>query len=214
MTNGKADRGGGMYLFKSSPTLTNCTFTGNTTDQGGGMALVDSSPTLVNTILWGNGTELYLWNMDASTPKPVLRSCVVPPGGIVSDDKNVVSVDAADLAHGDPKLLSCDLSGTVSSDVASVDLGCYALDTGSSALGWGLSVGSHMIAGRTVEVPAKDQRGQARPSSGPTDVGSWQSGATPPTTTPPTTTPPGAPVTAANKKRRPPESGAGLSACS
>ncbi|RRD65438.1 hypothetical protein EII26_03480 [Fretibacterium sp. OH1220_COT-178] len=39
-------------------------------------------------------------------------------------------------------------------------------------------------------VPAKDQRGYFRPSSGPTDVGSWQSGATPPTTTPPTTTPP------------------------
>jgi parallel beta-helix repeat protein len=49
-------QGGGMYnCDNSSPTLTNCTFSGNS---DGGMYNCDnSSPTLTNCILWANESE-------------------------------------------------------------------------------------------------------------------------------------------------------------
>ena len=40
--------GGGMYNYRSSPTVTNCTFSGNTASQGGGMHNYVSSPTITN----------------------------------------------------------------------------------------------------------------------------------------------------------------------
>ncbi len=51
-----------MYNDNSSPTLTNCTFTGNTADTGGGMSNTgsssnnnnNSSPTLTDTTVCGN----------------------------------------------------------------------------------------------------------------------------------------------------------------
>ncbi len=42
-------RGGGMYNIGSSPTVTNCTFSGNTaTAHGGGMVNFGSNPTVTN----------------------------------------------------------------------------------------------------------------------------------------------------------------------
>ncbi|MHC4082180.1 MAG: hypothetical protein ACYSU2_12770 [Planctomycetota bacterium] len=48
ITGGNADFGGGMYNgWYCSPTVTNCTFSGNTAgDSGGGMYNHDSSPTV------------------------------------------------------------------------------------------------------------------------------------------------------------------------
>ncbi|UCC23004.1 MAG: right-handed parallel beta-helix repeat-containing protein [Planctomycetota bacterium] len=56
--NTAADNGGGMSNNNSSnPTVTNCTFSGNTADGGGGMYNSDSSLTVSNCILWGNTPE-------------------------------------------------------------------------------------------------------------------------------------------------------------
>jgi len=54
-----ADRGGGMRNANgSSPTVTNCTFEGNTAnDEGGGMSNSFSSPTVTNCILWGDSPD-------------------------------------------------------------------------------------------------------------------------------------------------------------
>jgi hypothetical protein len=47
--------GGGMCNYGSNPALTNCTFSGNSSDySGGGMYNWNSKPTLTNCILWGN----------------------------------------------------------------------------------------------------------------------------------------------------------------
>ena len=47
--------GGGMYNFSSSPTLTNVTFSANTTaNSGGGMYNDNSSPSLTNVTFSGN----------------------------------------------------------------------------------------------------------------------------------------------------------------
>jgi hypothetical protein len=47
-------RGAGMVNEESSPTLSNCTFSGNSTNIGGGMFNNNSSPILTNCIMWGD----------------------------------------------------------------------------------------------------------------------------------------------------------------
>jgi len=42
------DRGGGMYNYAGSPTVTNCTFNGNSAYDGGGMYNYSSTPTVTN----------------------------------------------------------------------------------------------------------------------------------------------------------------------
>ncbi len=51
-------RGGGMYNFSASPTVANCTFSGNTgTYYGGGMHNSQSHPTVTNCTFAGNSSE-------------------------------------------------------------------------------------------------------------------------------------------------------------
>ena len=57
ITNGAADAGGGMYNTHSSPTITNCVFSGNLADAGGGM-YNNSSPTITNCTFSGNSATL------------------------------------------------------------------------------------------------------------------------------------------------------------
>jgi len=55
---GSLNCGGGMYNYSSSPTVTNCTFSGNTAGsvygRGGGMYNTGSSPTVTNCTFSGN----------------------------------------------------------------------------------------------------------------------------------------------------------------
>ncbi|MCH8290475.1 right-handed parallel beta-helix repeat-containing protein [Candidatus Poribacteria bacterium] len=66
-TIGPFGKGGGIFLFESSPTINHCTITGNTANLGGAILSEASSPTIKNTILWGDtatkeGNEIYLFN--------------------------------------------------------------------------------------------------------------------------------------------------------
>ena len=54
---GSGGRGGGMYNNSSSPILTNCTFSGNSAFDGGGMFNVGGSPTLTNCTFIGNSAD-------------------------------------------------------------------------------------------------------------------------------------------------------------
>jgi parallel beta-helix repeat protein len=62
ITNGYAIRGGGIYMYGSSPTVTNCTITGNhftvvgyrMDGLGGGIYMSNSSPTITNCTITGN----------------------------------------------------------------------------------------------------------------------------------------------------------------
>ena len=64
--------GGGVYCYKSSPTLTKCTISGNS---GGGVYCSEgSSPILTSCIVWGNvGSSLVV---DQSSEPIVTFSCV------------------------------------------------------------------------------------------------------------------------------------------
>jgi parallel beta-helix repeat protein len=52
--NSASYSGAGMYNYQSNPTLINCTFAGNDADYGGGMENVGSHPTLINCVFTGN----------------------------------------------------------------------------------------------------------------------------------------------------------------
>ncbi|MEA3360338.1 MAG: MopE-related protein [Thermodesulfobacteriota bacterium] len=49
-------RGGGIYVYQSSPSITNCTISQNTADFGGGINNRKSSPTITSCIFTGNIT--------------------------------------------------------------------------------------------------------------------------------------------------------------
>ena len=68
-------RGGGMYNNNGSPTVTNCTFSGNWGDNGGGMHnRSGSNPTVTNCIFIGNSATGGggMWNNGSN---PVLTDC-------------------------------------------------------------------------------------------------------------------------------------------
>jgi parallel beta-helix repeat protein len=52
--NTAGNSGGGMYNHDSQPRVRNCTFTGNTSSMGGGIFNHRCWSTLTNCILWGN----------------------------------------------------------------------------------------------------------------------------------------------------------------
>ena len=83
-------RGGGMFNDASSPTVTNCTFTGNSAEFfGGGMSCVNSSPTVTNCTFSGNtsmhhGGGMHILNSSLTVTNCTFsgNSATVGGGGI------------------------------------------------------------------------------------------------------------------------------------
>jgi len=67
------DEGGGIYCYSSSPTISNCTITGNAADwAGGGIGCVyESSPSIINCTITGNtadaGGGIYFYSSYGAT---------------------------------------------------------------------------------------------------------------------------------------------------
>ncbi len=68
--------GGGMYNATGSPTVTNCTFTGNSASSlGGGIYNSSGSPTLADCTFSGNTSSTYGGGMYNSSSSPTLTNC-------------------------------------------------------------------------------------------------------------------------------------------
>ncbi len=69
-----ARNGGGMYNSHSNPTVTGCTFSDNIANSGGGMENYNSGPTVTNCTFTGNSADSGggMCNWDSS---PVLTNC-------------------------------------------------------------------------------------------------------------------------------------------
>ncbi|MHC4622959.1 MAG: right-handed parallel beta-helix repeat-containing protein, partial [Planctomycetota bacterium] len=67
--------GGGMYNQQSSPTVTNCTFTGNLAISGGGMYNNNSNPTVTNCIFSGNSATGRAGGMYNYLSSPTVTDC-------------------------------------------------------------------------------------------------------------------------------------------
>ncbi len=124
------NNGGGMYNDHSSPTVTNCAFSGNTTNYlGGGMYNVDSSPAVTNCTFSGNTTNYHGGGMYNDTSNPVVRNCTFSwniaayGGGMhnISSNPTVTnctfSGNTADFGggmyndHSSPTVTNCTFSG-------------------------------------------------------------------------------------------------------
>jgi len=115
ITAGNADgpypygwRGGGMFSESGSPTLTQCTFSGNSSGYGGGgMYNDESSPTLVNCTFSNNSADDYgggMYNKNSSSP--TLTNCTF--------SNNLTDFDGGGMYNEDycnPTLTNCMVSG-------------------------------------------------------------------------------------------------------
>jgi hypothetical protein len=123
ITGGHADgsypdnRGGGMYNVGSSPTVINCTFSGNTAYDGGGMYNLDSNPALDNcTFLWNSATGSFygrgggMYNAGSS---PIVAGCAfsfnMAYGGVFGYGGGMYN------AGGSPTVTDCTFSANTAS---------------------------------------------------------------------------------------------------
>ncbi|MCH8970034.1 MAG: hypothetical protein IIA66_13075, partial [Planctomycetes bacterium] len=67
--------GGGMLNVNSSPTVSNCTFVGNSAARGGGMYNLDSSPTVTNCTFSGNNAPLGGGMFNRFGSSPTVTNC-------------------------------------------------------------------------------------------------------------------------------------------
>ena len=139
-----ADQGGAIYNRQSSPIVTNGTFSGNS----GALYTVDGSPVVANSILWNRGTEIVARGGTTTVTYSVVRGGLEGEGNIEED----------------PGLLPLGDNGGPTET--------FALDEGSPAIDAGLAVGQN-VSGAVV-VPAKDQRGVARPKGAGVDMGAFE----------------------------------------
>ena len=142
--NTASGQGGGINNYwLASTTIMNCTFYGNSANQGGNMANLDSSPAVTNSIFWGSAAGGEIFN-DA-TSNPVLSHCVVQGG-----------YTGTSIITGDPKLGPLADNGGLTRTRALL-AGSFALD-----------------AGKAAGAPAEDQRGVSRPQESGYDIGAYE----------------------------------------
>jgi hypothetical protein len=167
-------------------SLTNCTITGNTAPDSGGGLYNNASGTmsLVNCTVSGNsagvnGSGLYISPGATAT----LTSTIVAGGNAAGDIRGVLNAASANDLIGSGAGMTGISDGSQGNQIGTAQspinpllapLGVYggqtetlALLPGSPAIGEGASGPG---------VPATDQRGRARPQSGPVDIGAFQSG--------------------------------------
>jgi parallel beta-helix repeat protein len=140
--NSTLANGGGIYIDSASPTLSNCTFSGNSATSGGGMYNGSSTPTIRNSILWGDsGGEIFDENSSPTVSYSVVQ------GGYSGTGNNT----------GNPLLAS---------------IGSYGGATQTMAL---LPGSAAIDAGNNASCAATDQRGIARPQGSACDIGAFES---------------------------------------
>ena len=86
-------RGGGLYMYYSSPEITNCTVTANSADYGGAVYNRDTSSTITNCIVSGNSAEWGGGIFNGVNSSPTITTCTFTAnsatksgGGVYNDD--------------------------------------------------------------------------------------------------------------------------------
>ncbi|GAB3694965.1 hypothetical protein GCM10027592_16500 [Spirosoma flavus] len=108
--------GGGFYINQSNPSLTNCSFFGNSANWGGGISISITSPTLTNCSFSGNSASLAAGAVYATgnASRPVLTNGVIwgnSGGGIAENSGASVTyryTDSQDGVQPGPGNLSVD----------------------------------------------------------------------------------------------------------
>ena len=102
------ERGGGILNDYGSPTVTNCTFSGNTARQGGGMWNSNSHPNLVNCTFSGNSAE-WGGGMYNSNSSPTLTDCTFSDNSVYYGYGWAGGME--NYSNSSPTLTNCTFSG-------------------------------------------------------------------------------------------------------
>jgi hypothetical protein len=179
--------GGGLYNNTGGTmSLTNCTVSGNTAPGSGGGLYNNASGkmSLVNCTISGNsagvtGGGLYI----SPGATAALTSTIVASGNAAGDIRGVLSPASANNLIGSGAGMTGIVDGSQGNQVGTVQspidpllapLGAYGGPTQTMALLPGSPAIARGASGPGV--PTTDQRGRARPQSGPVDIGAFQSG--------------------------------------
>jgi predicted outer membrane repeat protein len=100
--------GGGMYNYESNPTITNCTFSGNRVLEGGGMYDVNSSPKVTNCTFSNNRSYNDGGGMDSWGGNPTITDCTF--------SENYASDDGGGMEVGTATVTNCTFSGNHADD--------------------------------------------------------------------------------------------------
>ena len=106
--NGSNNEGGGMYNNYNSPTITDCTFTGNSADYGGGMYNSDSNSIVTGCRLTGNWAEVTGGGMcNYSNSNPIVTDCTFTG--------NTAGLDGGGMSNyfSSPTVTNCTFTGNL-----------------------------------------------------------------------------------------------------
>jgi len=108
-------QGGGMHNSNASPTVTNCTFSGNTAESGGGIYNAAASPTVLNCTFSGNVASAGDGGgMENVGSSPTVINCTFT-GNAAYVDFNLNGLGGGmDIDSGSPTLINCTFTGNVS----------------------------------------------------------------------------------------------------
>lgn len=95
------NRGGGMYIFNASPTVTNCTFLQNAARLGGAIYNCSSSPRITACTFEKNGAEQGAGIYNDWTSKPVITKCNFIENSTQQDGKGGGIYNVADFVLKD-----------------------------------------------------------------------------------------------------------------
>ena len=71
------NQGGAIYCSSSSPSISNCTISGNSAYKGGGIYCTSSSPTISNCTISGNSTYGYGGGIYCDDSIPIINACTI-----------------------------------------------------------------------------------------------------------------------------------------
>jgi len=98
--------GGGVYCYSSSPTITNCTFSGNSAQYyGGGISCEQSSPTFTNCTISGNSASEWGGGVDCDSSSPTFTNCTISGNTATGYGGGV------DCYSSSPTFTNCTISG-------------------------------------------------------------------------------------------------------
>jgi parallel beta-helix repeat protein len=127
-----ATAGGGMLNDASSPTLTNCTFSGNSAGHGGGgMANSSSSPTVSNCTFSGNSADKYGGGMYNYYSSPTVSNCTFSGNSAGYDGGGMNNY------YSSPTLTNCTFSGNSAGYGGGMFNDSFSVPTLTNCILWG-----------------------------------------------------------------------------